>query len=225
MKKIYTLILSMLCVLGAQAIELSFWLGNQKITPGSTVEFTDIIVDDYESYIDVKMEPAIYLSTNIYSSDVKVTARCTSGESIEMCAGGLCKGGEEVVKDKVTLRPAQKLDLEFHFWSDYDSVDDIPVVITEFEAEDTTEPGSKVTFTLVMKSPSASVSEIESDNGIQAVAGGLKYDFGHTASLSICTVDGVCLYSSKVNGSGIVALERGLYIVSVDGAGKKVLIN
>ena len=48
----------MLCLAAmtcAQAMELTFWLGDKKIEPGTTAEFTEVTVDDYGDYKEVFM--------------------------------------------------------------------------------------------------------------------------------------------------------------------------
>ena len=113
MKKLYTILLAALCSAGAAATELTFWIGNQKITPGTTVAFDEMTVNDLGTYKEVTMDPGLSLSTNIFSSDITITATCQSGQTIRMCAGGSCKGGESVTKDNVTIATGQKLPLEF----------------------------------------------------------------------------------------------------------------
>lgn len=224
MRKFYLMMLAGLCGLAAQAIELTFWIGNQKITPGETIEFNDVTVTDMETYKEVTMKPSLYLSTNIYSSSLTVKATCTSGQTIQMCAGGRCQGGVSVTKEKVTVQTGQKFPLEFDYIGELDLDEPVPTVTTLLEAEDTTEPGSKIAFTIVMSEKGASLSRVEAADGLTAVAGGIAYDVEGNALLSVYSADGLEAFSAKVSGSGTVNLPAGLYIATLDGKTTKILV-
>lgn len=214
---------SLACV-SAQAIELGFYLGNQKLTPGSTVEFNDITVDDLGTYIEVNMEPQLYLSTNIYSSDISIIAECTSGQTIELCAGGTCKGGVSVTEKNVKIQTNQKLELGFHYQGELDYGEAVPVVTTHFTAYDTTEDDSKIEFVLVMCEKGASLETIELCENIRAAEGGVVYDTDTAESLSLYTIDGVCCYSATVAGNGTVALAPGLYVYTFGDSTGKIFV-
>lgn len=224
MKKIYMFLLGSLACIGANAIELTFYLGNQKLTPGSTVEFNGVTVDDLGSCNEVNMSPRLYLSSNIYSSDISVTAECTSGQTIQMCAGGLCNGGDTVTKENVKIQTNQKLDLEFHYQGEFDYGEAIPVVTTHFTALDVTEPDSKVEFVLVMGEKGASLDVVEVSENLRAVEGGIEYDAAQAQLLSVYTIDGVCCHSATVAGNGTVALAPGLYIYAFGDATGKIFV-
>lgn len=212
MKKFLLFLAAATAYFSASALELSFWLGNQKITPGERIEFNDITITDEGSYKEVLMKPALYIHSDLYTSKVKITARCTSGESIQLCAGGTCRGGEVVVKENVTVNTGQKLDLGFDFQTDLDSDEEIPVVITEFEAEDTSRPGTKTAFVLVMCEQGAFVTEISVAENLSIVDGGLAYDTPEECELTVSNLAGVSFFTGKVNGKGTIALPAGLYV-------------
>lgn len=211
------LLLSLACVcafFSANAIQLSFWLGDQKITPGQTVEFTDITVNTDDGYKDVKMAPDLYLQTSLFSSDIKIVASCTSGQKIAMCAGGKCMGGETVIKENITINTNQKLPLDFDFADEFDIDEEIPTVTTVIEAEDVTEPGSKIQFVITMGEKNAAVSAIEVFDDLKAVDGGIAYKTEGECTLNVTTLSGVSVFSSNVAGEGIVSLPQGLYVYS-----------
>lgn len=224
MKKFLLFLAAATACFSASALELTFWLGNQKITPGERVEFNDITVTDEGSYKEVMMDPALYLSTDLYSSKIKVTARCTSGQSIQLCAGGTCRGGEEVIKENVTINTGQKMDLGFDFQTDLDSDEEIPVVITEFEAEDITKPGTKISFVLVMCEQGAYVTEISADENLYITDGGLAFDTPEERLLTVANLSGVTFFTGKVNGKGSVALPAGLYVYTFGNNKGKIYI-
>lgn len=224
MKKIYLTAAAALCGLASQAIELSFWIGNQKITPGETVEFNEVSVKDYATYKEVTMKPDLRVSSDIYTSSLKVTATCVSGQSIQMCAGGLCKGGETITKENVTVQTGQKLSLGFDYVGELDPGEEIPRVTTMFEAEDTTEPGSKTGFVLVMGPQGASLVRVEAVSGLSAVAGGLAYEVEGSARLAVYNAAGVSVGSAVVSGSGVVSLPSGTYIAVLGGKASKITV-
>lgn len=226
MKKFLLLLAGVSAYLSADAIELTFWMGNQKITPNQTVKFTDIeiVTYDEDGYKEVKMDPHISLDTDIYSSDIKIKATCTSGQSIQMCAGGTCHGGESVTKENVTVRPSQKLDLGFDYTGEFDLDEQIPTVVTVIEAEDVTESGSKVQFIIEMGEKGASVSTIEVCDEIKAVEGGIAYKSDGNSDLKVVNIVGITVYSATVCGEGFINLPKGLYVYTFGNRSGKIYI-
>lgn len=209
----------------AGAVELTFWLGNQKIAPGQTVQFNDITVETYDSWKEVSMKPALYISSNSYLEDVKITAECTSGQSIQMCCGGACSAGVTVTKSGLTVTTGQKRALEFDYVNyDMDLDEAIPTVVTVFEAEDTSYPESKVQFVLEMNKQNAALSVIEVNNAVKAVAGGIAYKAAEGGILSVYSITGMTVFNANVSGEGTVKLPRGLYVYSFGGRTGKIYI-
>lgn len=209
------LLLSLACIASfcsANAFELSFWLGDQKIAPGQTVTFSDITVNDSEGYLEVAMKPELYLMSDTYTGDVKITATCTSGQSIGLCAGGQCIGGEKVVKNDVIIGTDEKLNLGFDYIGEFDLDEEIPVVETLFEAEDVTVKNSKVQFVIQMGKDLAGVTAIELNDDLLPVDGGIAYKADAECELTLTNLAGVCVFSSNVYGEGIVDLSHGLYV-------------
>lgn len=224
MKKYLLLIAALAAYCSASALQLTFMLGNKAITPGETITFNDITVTDYETYKEVKMKPELYLTTDIYSSKIKVTAKCTSGQVIQLCAGGTCRAGEEVVKENVTIQTNQKLDLGFDYINEFDMDEAIPTVITAFEAEDVTKADTKIAFVLIMNSNGASVYELDTDNNIRGCEDGLEYNADTACTLSVCTLSGANVFSAEVSGTGFVSLPKGLYVYTFGSTNGKILI-
>ncbi|MDE7457729.1 MAG: hypothetical protein K2M77_02575 [Muribaculaceae bacterium] len=226
MKKFLLLLAGVSAYMSADAIELTFWMGNQQITPDQTVKFTDIDIVNYDEdgYKEVKMDPKLSISSNIFSSDVKITATCTSGQSIQMCAGGLCRGGVTVTKEGVTVRPNQKLDLGFDYAGEFDLDETIPTVVTVIEAEDVQESDSKVQFIIEMGEAGASVSTIEVNDDFKAVEGGVAYSADKDCALTITTMSGVNVYTANVSGEGFISLDKGLYVYTFGSRSGKIYI-
>lgn len=223
MKKLLLILSFMALVQYAGAIELTFWLGNKQITPGETITFDDIQVETYqeEAFKEVTMHPAIYLVSNIYSSDVVLTATCTSGQSIQICANGKCRAGERVSIDDFTLQTDQKFDIGFKYIGELDLDEPIPTVVTTIEAEETTSPGSHVSFVIEMSEKGASITEIKATESIKAAAGGIAYHTESPVRLYVANILGVNVFDRQVSGDGTVSLPKGLYVYRFgDKAGK-----
>lgn len=224
MKK-FLLILSFLCMVqAASALNLSFWIGNQKITPGETVTFTDITVDTYPDYKEVTMKPSLFLMSDMYSSNVVLTATCTSGQRIQVCTNGKCRSGETVTVNDFTLRPNQKFDIGFDFIEEFELADPIPTVVTTIEAEDPTETGSKIQFVIEMSDGEASITEVKVVNKVSANADGISYSTDGATRLQITNILGVNYCSREVNGEGFVALPKGLYIYRLGDKSGKIYV-
>ncbi len=224
MKKFLLLLAAVSAYCSASALELTFMLGDHKITPGSTVEFTKFTVDTQDGYKEVTCKPDLYLYSDLYSSKIKVTATCTSGQEIQMCAGGTCRGGASVTKEDVKIQTGEKLFLEFDYIDELDLDQKIPVVTTLFEAEDVTKPETKTQFVLIMDENGASVAEITATKGLRAIEGGIAYKTDYACSLTLSTIAGVNVVSTEVEGEGIVKLPQGLYVYSFGNSSGKIYI-
>ena len=214
MKKIYLSMLALLLCFGvAEARKLTFYIGQTAITSGETVSFEDIVVDDYGDYREVTMAPELYLTTDIYSSKISITAKCTSGQSIQMCAGGACEMGTTVTKQNVTLQPNALLDLKFDYIVELEGDEAIPVVVTEFSAVDTAYPETAVSYTLVM-GEKGSVTLIENRADLVAVAGGVQYNVEQPTQLELVDIQGCKVTEATVNGYGFLPVDApaGVYV-------------
>lgn len=226
MKKFLLLIAAIAVGVSANAVELSFKMGGKTITPGQTVIFNDVEITTYDDYKEVTMDPGISIISDMYSSNIKITATCTSGQKIEMCCGGACMGDYTVVKEKLTLHPNQPLPLDFEYRNeDLDLDEEIPTVVTTIEAEDVTEEGSKVQFVIEMGEKSASVTAIKVYNDLQPVEGGIAYKADNEGTaLRITSIVGINVFSANVSGEGFIALPKGLYVYTFGNRSGKIYI-
>ena len=225
MKKFYITMLCLAAMTCAQAMELTFWLGNQKIEAGSTIEFTDITVDDYGDYKEVSMKPDLFLSSDIYSSSIKVSATCVSGQTIQMCFNGKCQNGVDVTKSDVTLRREEKLNLQFDYMDELDAGVEVPTVVTRISAEDIYDEESRVDFVLVMGVEGASLNKVETGADVVVpVPGAVAYSVYAPASFAIYATDGTCAFESTVAGDGAVALQPGIYVYKLGNISGKILV-
>ncbi|MDE6270286.1 MAG: hypothetical protein K2M12_05455 [Muribaculaceae bacterium] len=212
MKKLLLILTFMALVQYASAIELSFWLGNQKITPGETIKFTDIQVEEYDDWKEVTMKPNIYLMSNIYSSEVKLTATCTSGQEIQVCTNGKCRKGATVTVDDFVLQTNQKFDIGFDYIYEFDLDEEIPTVVTTIEAEETSSPGSRVYFVIEMSEKSASITEVKASEWVMGIAGGVAFRAEAPTHLLVTNILGASVCNREVSGEGTLALPQGLYV-------------
>ena len=226
MKKLYLAMLAMLLCFGvAEARKLTFYIGKTAITPGETVSFEDIAVDDYGDYREVTMAPELYLTSDIYSSKINITAKCTSGQSIQMCAGGACAMGETVTKENITIQTNAFLELKFDYIVELEGDEAIPVVVTEFSAVDTAYPETAVTFTLVM-GEKGGVTLIENNADLVAVEGGIQYNVEQPTSLEIVDIQGRKVAEATVNGFGFLPIDApaGVYVYTFGENSGKIYI-
>lgn len=229
MKKFYvTLAAAILGMSPLAARELVFYIDNTPIADMEEVQFKDIeITPVTDKLSEVMMEPQLYLFTDLVTSSVNITAKCISGQDINMCAGGNCMNGEKIVKENISIASNQKLPLEFHYEGYITPGEAAPEVITEFEAVDTRHPETKKTFTLVMNPQSGVATIIGVDDSFRAVAGGVEYSFDTPTSVEIFNTAGRKVASETLSGSGTLStsgLNAGVYIYSLNGVTGKIYI-
>lgn len=226
MKKLYiALAAALLGTASIQARELTFYLGNQAITNGASVEFTEIEAETIGSNIEVYMKPEIYLMSDIQTSSVTVSSK--SNLPVQMCAGGACVSGTEIVKENVKLDANKKLDIQFHYETVIPATESVPEVVTEFEAVDPRYPDTAKKFTLVMN-PSAGVATIISDNdSFRAVAGGIDYSFAAPTAVELYSITGARVLATTLQGNGTLEtsnLPKGIYVYTFAGKSGKIYL-
>lgn len=209
MKQIYLFVFMTLLGLTARAQELTFYIGDTKIEPKSTIYFNDIKIVEASEGVDYTMAPKLSIASDA-DATVNIKAACTSGQKIQLCAGGLCEMGTTVEKKDISLKAATKQDLQFECIG-YTLSDDekIPVVVTDISAR-TTDGKGEVSFTIVMNDPKG---------GIETVAD----------NETICdafTITGVCKARGKSVAQLAEELTGGIYILRfANGMTRKMLIN
>lgn len=227
MKKLYfTLAAALLGVASLQARELTFYNGDEKIASGEEVTFNEVEKEAIGGgAFEVKIAPKLFLGSDFTSNKIQITAKCTSGQKIQMCAGGACNMGETVVKNDIKVDANSKLPLEFEYLGELEADEVLPEIVTEFEAFDTRyEASTKVSFTLVMNSESGSLTVIKNNQAFRAVAGGIEYSLDAPAAVELYSITGLKVLSAHLDGSGILStasLPKGIYIYTLgDKSGK-----
>ncbi len=224
MKKLYIMLAGLALATSVQARELNFYLGDKVIENNSELTFNELeVTDGPRGKKIVKMAPELYLGTDTYSSKIAVTSACTSGESIQLCAGGACEAGTSVTKT-VTLQQGGKVALEFHYTGTFDSEADFPTVVTDFTAQDGDREETKKSFTLVMNSKNGGVSVIENSNSFLPVKGGIEYSVATPTRVSLYSIVGLKVLETTIDGSGVLStseLPAGVYVYTLEGSAAK----
>lgn len=226
MKKFYLLLCAAALGLTAQARQLTFYIDNQAITPGSTVEFSDVLIEEDGGVKYVTMAPSLSLGADLYMK-VDIVADCTSGQTVQMCAGGACKSGKKVVKENIAISTGSKLPLKFEYEGEFDTDEKVADVTTAFSAVCADYPETAIQFILVMGTDLGSVTAIAMPEGLKLVPGGLEYDLASPAVLALYNAAGACVLNAAVEGHGTVStasLPAGIYVYSLGGKSGKLYV-
>lgn len=219
MKKPLLFLAAALVAFSASAREFTFWLGDQQITPGQTIEF-----NDYELVGGalLQMKPNLMVSSDIYTSKAIVTADCTSGQSIQMCCGGQCSSGTTVVKENVKIQTGQKVALDYEYLETKPFSGTLPTIVTEFSVRDAAYEGTETGFVLYMGPEGCYVSAVDADSPVAVTPAGLRYNLPNGGTVEIFSITGASVLKTTVKGSGLVEtaqLSRGVYIYTVSAPG------
>lgn len=226
MKKLYLLLCAAAISMTAQARQLTFYVGEQAVTPGTTVEFSDVTVEVEGGVKYVTMAPAISLGSDLYMK-VNIVADCTSGQTIQMCAGGACKTGTQVVKENIAIPTDSKLPLKFEYEGEFDEEEAVPNVTTAFSAVCPDYPETEIQFVIVMGTDLNSITAVEVPAALNIVTGSIEYNVTEPTKLALYTNSGACVLSTTLNGCGAVStssLQTGLYLYSFGGKSGKIYI-
>lgn len=215
MKKIYLLAAAALFAAAPlSARVLTFYNGEAPIENGTTIVSNDFEVDALGEMVEVIFEPKLYIGTDIWTNTVQVTAKCISGQEIQLCAGGTCEKGTEVVKTKVTIQPTSKLALQYDYNAFLPANEPIPTVVTEISAVDTKYPDVTASFTITMNASSGVTDIFANDASFKAVAGGIEYDFATLTDVTLYSLSGEKVLETTLEGSGVLStshLPKGIY--------------
>lgn len=228
MNKIYTTLLALSLAGSATAMELTFYIGDKAVTTGSTVNFSGVEKEDFGDYFEVKMDPKLSLGTDAYSNAIQVTADCTSGQKIQMCAGGACEAGKTVVKSNIRLQAGEKVNLQFEYLDELDAGTAIPTVTTHFKAVVPEYPETLREFVLVMSEEGAGIANIDANGETVCLTPvGLYYNIAAPATADLYDICGKRVLNTKVNGEGVISLSslpKGIYIYRIASKTGKIIV-
>lgn len=232
MKKIYMLAAAAILAAGAHAQTLTFAMGGTEIAPGSTVTFNDgeIEIDQEYNWGMWKFDPHISLTSDI-NGTVDVIANCTSGQVIQMCAGGMCEKAARVEKNNVQLTAGTPLDIMFEYEEEVEDNPDIKVpenVTTEISAQYTGNPASKVSFIIIINSNmGGTISVYEKAGQLTSMNGSLEYSVEDACTLTLYSQGGERVLSTEVEGNGSVStagLAKGVYVYTLGAKSGKLVV-
>ncbi len=226
MKKIYTALAALMVAASMHAGELTFYLGDEPIAAGSTLNFTDIEVTDYGDYKEVLMDPDLYVSSNIFTTTLSVTATCTSGQSIQLCAGGSCEGGTTVTKKDIKVQTNEKLALRFDYVGELDADEPIPTVTATIEAQDGADESTHTSFTIVM-GQTAGLTVIENSADLYFNGSAIVYSLDAPAAFSLYNAEGRCVLDTVLTGEGSLTTDgmaAGIYVYTLGTRTAKIFI-
>lgn len=222
MKKHLLLALALLPGALSANAAIDMYMGDQKLANNGTYTFNTITQDPNGVFM---IEPELsLLSTE--ETVVNIEARCTSGQSIQMCAGGQCENAPAVRKEDITLQANVKLDLEFEYINN--QVDDQSQLPKNITTVFTIEGDEELSYTLVMNSDGSGIQAIvDRDRNVAYANGELIYNLSKTAKLTLCDTNGRVVLYTTVSGNGTVSLAnlaKGLYIYRLGHKAGKIMV-
>ncbi|MDE6297970.1 MAG: T9SS type A sorting domain-containing protein [Muribaculaceae bacterium] len=231
MKKLYTFAAAALfAVAPLSAREFTFWLNNTQLKNGDKIVYNEIEREVITPVMEnIMIQPPLYLTTDIMTKTLQITAKCVSGQSIQLCAGGSCDAGEEVTKKDITLQGSQRLPLEFDYVeNERNPSDPIPTVVTEISAVDTKYPNTLTSITVTLNGDNAAVTDIfANDNDFRAVTGAIEYRFDVPTQVAIFNLAGETVLEATLNGEGSLnttSLSKGVYAYKAGAKSGKIYI-
>ncbi len=224
MKKFYLFLGAVALAASANAKQLTFYLGDTPIVNGSEVYFSDIQSTDLGGLYDITMAPELYVVSDVNASNVKISAECTSEQTIQLCAGGSCEMGTYIVKENVNLTAGVKLPLEFHY-AGFET--EIPEITTEIDGIYGEEFDTYTSFTIVM-GPNASLAILEHSKDLRSVPGAIRYTVDGETPFCLYSTDGAEVLSTVLDGEGTLStssLRKGIYVYTLGDSKGKLYIH
>lgn len=229
MKKLYLTLMAAAVAMAANAKELTFTMGDTPIANESTVYFDNIEIESYDGGMDVVMNPGIMLKSDVAANNIVVVAQCTSGQSIQLCAGGACEMGAAITKTGVSIDAGASIPLMFEYMAFGMAPDDeIPTVETYIATMYEGDDDSMKTFTIVMGKDVAGVKVIETTpKSLKCTTGAIEYSVNESANLALYNLKGKLALSENVSGNGTIStthLPSGIYVYTLGNEKGKIYI-
>lgn len=228
MKKFYLLgMCALIASSSLSARELKFFQGEKEIASGSNFEYSEYTSEEGRpGYEDIVFNPGITLWSDV-TVNVTVSAKCTSGQQIQLCAGGSCEAGAEVVKENVRLDADQKLDLKFEYLGEVKEGEVPPTIVTELSAFDPDRSNVKADITVTFSAISGVTSVFVNDSSFRAVAGGIEYSFDAPTQIEIFSLSGETVLKTIADGNGLLStayLQPGVYAYKAGSKSGKIYL-
>lgn len=200
---------------------IDMYMGEQKLDIDGTYTFNTITDYELGGY---KIDPELsVISTE--DTEAIITAQCTSGQKIQMCAGGLCTT-ETTVKKTVELKANTALELQFEYLDmSLANPADMPKNITTVI---TVEDIKAQSYTIVLNADGSGIAAVvDSDRNVAYANGELIYNVSKSDTLTLCDTNGRMVFDATVSGNGSISLAnlaKGIYIYRLGHYAGKILV-
>lgn len=224
MKKLYFLAAAALLTAGsASAKSFTLYAGETEVANGAEIivgedkiEVTDL--SEYGIGVQYKYDPELYVVTD-ESANITVNAKCTSGQDIQLCFGGACKGGKELTQTKI-VEAGKRTSLWFDALGSVTTINELPEISAEVTVQYADDADSAVKVYIVM-GPKASVEVVKFDPSFCVGNGHISYDLNGAAVASIYNLNGAEVVRANISGQGTIStanLPKGVYVYRLQGA-------
>lgn len=201
---------------------IDMYMGEQKLADNGTYTFNTITEDPNMGGFMIDPHLSL-LSTE--DAMVNIEARCTSGQKIQMCAGGQCVTNTTVSKT-VELKRNTKLDLQFEYINN--EVEDQTQLPKNITTVITVEDLEVQMYTIVMNSDGSGIATVmDRDRKVAYANGELVYNLDRDAKLTLCDTNGRIVLNTSVCGNGSVSLAnlaKGIYIYRLGHSAGKIVV-
>ena len=209
------------------AATLSFQYQGETVPQNGSVVF-----EGYERYPysstkeELFMEPKIYIVSDVAD---KVNIKVEANSTVQLCIGGQCEAGTELLKQGISLgaNTPEDLLLDGSIVVDKGAEADLPVIEVSIQAWYTNDPDNVVSMTLKMGGVNAGVESLAADqNYITLKEGSIVYDLNAAAQLGVYSLSGKSVVNQTVSGAGSISLQglsRGVYVYRLAGKNGKTI--
>lgn len=205
---------------------IDMYMGEQKLDIDGTYTFNTITDYDLGGYM---IDPELELMSTV-DAMVNITAKCTSGQTIQLCIGGTCTPGTTVVKEDIELEPNKKTNLEFEYINqDVTDPTLLPKNITTiFTIESDVQGYEDLTYTIVLNADGSGIAAVvDGDRNVAYANGELIYNVSKPGALTLCDANGRIVLDAAVSGNGSISLAnlaKGIYIYRLGHNAGKILV-
>lgn len=216
---------ALLSVATADARELKFCQGDKTFANNERFVWSECKIDDYgDEGKDYVYDPHISILSDVNASNVTVTAKCTSGQSIQLCCGGSCEVGPQITKQNIAVTANTPLATQLEQMGSTSSADElIPHVEVELTAQYADDDASLIKLEVVFDTNSG-VSTVTVDNDFYATQGAIVYNIAGASEMSLYDMKGRRVLGATLSGNGTIStdgLSKGLYVYTLDGSTTK----
>ena len=212
--------------------EISVLFQDEPVANGSTIEFTEFSVTEidageYGKMYSWKVDPELYLLVD-EAGPLTVHAKSANGEDFQLCAGGNCIMGDDLIKPEVMPEVNVPLNLQLDWAKSTINEPEIaiPALNINIEIFYNNDPSNVYKITLKMGGfEAAGVESVGNDaNNVVLKGNTLYYDLDGANQINVYSLSGKTVLSQPVSGSGslsLASLSKGIYLYRVSGKTNK----